>query len=94
MNCHICYSCAGHGHDRIYSTLHLGPSWQRSIFNHTHAVSTANTLSGTKTFAEAFHTFGLYWDQNQLYTYIGKDSNRLLQVNFTSNNFQVRQKHH
>ncbi|CAM9391044.1 unnamed protein product [Laminaria digitata] len=34
------------------------------------------------TFNDDFHTFGLYWDETQMYTYVDSDDNRLLTVDF------------
>jgi len=35
------------------------------------------------TFADDFHVFGLYWDENQLYTYVDSESTKVLEVDFT-----------
>ena len=36
------------------------------------------------TLADDFHTYGLYWDDKQIYTYLDNDTNKILQVNHSS----------
>ncbi len=69
----------GGGPESIGSTLHWGPDFFTNQFAKTHKVY--SLPSGT--FGDDFHTFGLYWDQNKLYTYVDSDSNRVLEVDFT-----------
>ncbi len=59
--------------------MHWGPDWSKNQFMKTHADYTHP--SGT--LGDDFHTFGMYWDSKQLYTYIDDDSKRVLQVNHT-----------
>jgi hypothetical protein len=75
-----------HGYDRMYSTLHWGPSWNLNSYNLTHAVSSARARPG-ETFADKFHVFGLYWDENELYTYVDNEDNKILHVPFDSSFF-------
>ena len=54
--------------------MHWGPDFFTNQFMKTHADKTAS--SGT--FADDFHTYGVYWDDKVLYTYLDNDSNRVL----------------
>lgn len=40
--------------------------------------------------ADDFHTYGLYWDESGLYTYIDDDSQKVLSVDFTKQSFFER----
>ena len=69
------------GNDIISSTLHWGPdaannAWWRTNVKHK-ALHT--------TFADDYHTFGIEWSENYIFTYV---NSRLLTVLFT--NFQQR----
>jgi len=76
----------GGGPESIGSTLHWGPDFFTNQFAKTHKVY--SLPSGT--FGDDFHTFGLYWDQNKLYTYVDSDSNRVLEVDFTQQSMWER----
>jgi len=71
-------SCSAGGYNSVSSTLHWGPFYGQDKYTLT---TETYTLSGSD-FASDFHTFGLYWNSDQLYTYIDDDSNRVLQVTF------------
>jgi len=71
----------GGGVESFGSTMHWGPDWSRNQYMKTHA---EYTLPGGKTFADDFHTFGLYWDDKIIYTYLDNDTNRILSVNHSS----------
>lgn len=66
--------------------MHWGPDWSKNMFTKTHAIY--NHKSGS--LADDFHTYGLYWDSKQLYTYIDNDANRVLQVNHTDMSYWQR----
>lgn len=74
---------AGGGVESFASTMHWGPDFSKNFYTQTHAEYSLS--SGT--FNDDFHTFGLYWDQNQLYTYLDNDSNKVLQVNTKDKSF-------
>ena len=74
---------AGGGVESYGSTLHWGPDWSKNQYAKTHAEYSLN--SGT--FNDAFHTFGLYWDDKVLYTYLDNDSNRVLQVDHSAQSY-------
>lgn len=40
--------------------------------------------------ADDFHIYGLYWNEDGLYTYIDSDDNKVLEVDFTSESFWQR----
>jgi hypothetical protein len=64
--------------DSYASTLHWGPSWDANKFEKTHA----EYKLPTGTLHDDFHVYGLYWDENGLYTYLDNDSNKVLNVDF------------
>ncbi|TNV77979.1 hypothetical protein FGO68_gene3752 [Halteria grandinella] len=72
------------GHNAFGSTLHWGPAWDQNRFPLTHKVWF--TPDGSS-LGDAFHTYGLYWDQNGLYTYIDDESKKVLQVDFKEKGF-------
>lgn len=71
---------AGKGSDYFGSTLHFGPYFPQDRFDLTHV---NYQLPAGQSFADAFHTFGLYWDATGLYTYVDNDANKVLKVNWT-----------
>jgi hypothetical protein len=62
------------GYDSFGSTLHWGPSWDFNKYSKTHA----DFKIPTGTLADDFHTYGLYWDDQKLYTYFDNDSQKVL----------------
>jgi len=70
------------GVSSVGSTMHWGPGWNQNAWPLTHAEYTAPVGD----FASSFHTYGLYWDEHVMYTYVDNDSNRVLYVN-TSKSF-------
>jgi beta-glucanase (GH16 family) len=66
------------GNNEFGSTLHWGPDWAHNQYMKTH-----QTYTHTESLTTDFHTYGLYWDENQLYTYFDNDANKVLQVDFT-----------
>ena len=69
----------GGGVGSMGSTFHWGPDFFQNKFKLTH--KQYDLPSGT--FNDDFHVFGLYWDENIMYTYIDTDSNRVLEVDVT-----------
>mmetsp|Transcript_13675 Transcript_13675/g.32497 ORF Transcript_13675/g.32497 Transcript_13675/m.32497 type:complete len:429 (-) Transcript_13675:147-1433(-) len=63
------------GPNQIGSTLHWGPSGQENPWDMHHA---EYVLPDGTDFADDYHIFGLYWDEDELYTYIDTDENRVL----------------
>lgn len=68
------------------STLHWGPYWPEDPYTLTHADYCLSTDSG-KTLHDDFHTYGMVWNSEELYTYIDEDSNRVLSVNMSDSSF-------
>eukprot|EP00808_Paulinella_micropora_P000624 g51708.t1 len=64
------------GNNVISSAIHFGPSWDADTY------LTGQTGLSWGSFADSFHTFGLFWNEEGLYTYVDHDSNRVLQVPF------------
>ena len=42
------------------------------------------------TLADDFHTYGLYWDDKVLYTYIDSDANKVLKVDHGNTSYWQR----
>lgn len=76
------------GNNCFSSTLHFGPFYSADAYNLTHALYCTNITNGsTSWLTEDFHTYGLVWQADGLYTYIDNDANRTLEVNFTQESF-------
>lgn len=73
------------GHDTFASTLHWGPNWDQNRYPLTH-----QDYKHSTTLTTDFHTYGLYWDENGLYTYFDDPSKKILSVDFTSQSFWQR----
>lgn len=73
------------GNNQFASTLHWGPDYSNNRYSLTHAV-----YNNPTTLTDAFHTYGLYWDNTGLYTYFDNPNNKVLNVNFTSESFWQR----
>ena len=71
------------GVETFASTLHWGPDFFTNQYTKTHAEKKLD--SGT--FADDFHTFGLYWDEKVIYTYLDNDSNKVLQVDHSQQSY-------
>ena len=65
------------GHDCVMSSLHFGPFYGQDPWQLTHANLTLPASS-----AHDFHIFGLKWTATGLYTYVDRDDQRLLEVDF------------
>lgn len=59
------------------STLHWGPYWPDDPYALTHSEF---CLSNGKTLNDDFHTYGLVWNEKEMYTYIDSPSNRVLDL--------------
>lgn len=77
----------GGGPETIGSTLHWGSDFFTNQWKKTHA---EYSLPGGKSFADDFHTFGLYWDSKTLYTYVDNDTNRVLVVDHSNTSYWER----
>jgi beta-glucanase (GH16 family) len=64
------------------STLHWGPFFPEDPFQQTHGDYCLDGTGG-KTLNDDFHVYGLVWNENEIYTYLDNDANRILnhQVN-------------
>lgn len=67
------------------STLHFGPFYGQDPYELT---STQYCLE-KENFNDAFHTFGLVWNENEMYTYLDDDANRVMQVNVNTSFWQM-----
>lgn len=59
------------------STLHFGPSWQYDPYDLAHG-----DYTHTESLANDFHTYGLYWNEEGIRTYIDDESNVVLDFEF------------
>lgn len=71
--------CAAGGNNAFASTLHWGVNWDQNRWFYTHEEYTHMT-----SLADDFHIYGLYWDQDRLFTYIDNEANKVLDVDFTA----------
>jgi beta-glucanase (GH16 family) len=76
------------GVDSFASTMHWGPDFFTNQYAKTHAEY--KLASGL--LSDDFHTYGLYWDDKQIYTYIDSESNKVLQVNHSDISYWDRSK--
>jgi len=60
------------------STLHFGPFWPEDPFMLAHGDYC--TPSGSGNLNDDFHTYGLYWSETEMYTYIDSEANRVLNL--------------
>lgn len=65
------------GHDAFGSTLHWGPAWDQNRFPLTHKIYKHSASLG-----DAFHKYGLVWNETGLYTYFDDVNNVVLSVPF------------
>ena len=78
-------SYPGGGNNQFGSTLHWGPDWSTNQWPKTH-----QTYTYSQSLASDFHIYGLYWDQNGLYTYFDTPDNKVLNLDFTQQSFWQR----
>mmetsp|Transcript_8905 Transcript_8905/g.6666 ORF Transcript_8905/g.6666 Transcript_8905/m.6666 type:complete len:180 (-) Transcript_8905:58-597(-) len=67
------------------STLHWGPDWSQNRYYLSH-----QDYFHTTGLDEEFHVYGLYWDEDKMYTYLDDESNKVLDLDFTSQSFFER----
>lgn len=61
------------------STLHWGPFWPLDPYEQTHG----DYCMSSGNLNQDFHIYGLVWNENEIYTYIDDDSQRVMQVDIT-----------
>jgi hypothetical protein len=76
-------SYPGLGCNTFGSTLHWGYNWDANMYMLTH-----EDYIGEQCLDDAFHTYGLYWDEDRLFTYIDDESNVVLDVVFNETFWQ------
>jgi beta-glucanase (GH16 family) len=64
------------------STLHWGCDYTTNKFEQTH-----KDYKHSSSLNDEFHIYGLYWDENRLYTYFDTPSNIVLDVDMKSKSF-------
>lgn len=70
------------GVESFGSTLHWGVDWTQNRFELTHAV-----YQHPSKLSDDFHTYGLYWSQDRLYTYIDDPDNVVLDIDLAAERF-------
>lgn len=68
---------AGGGCSSFGSALHWGADWSQNRYDMTQK----DYHYGQK-LSDDFHTYGLYWSENKIFTYIDDESNVVLDVDF------------
>lgn len=76
----------GGGPESFGSTLHWGTDYFTNQWKKTHAEYNHNNGD----LASDFHTYGLYWDADRLYTYIDDPKNIVLDIDMKSQDFWTR----
>eukprot|EP01095_Lingulamoeba_sp_RSL-Kostka_P013849 TRINITY_DN5847_c2_g1_i1.p1 TRINITY_DN5847_c2_g1~~TRINITY_DN5847_c2_g1_i1.p1 ORF type:complete len:372 (+),score=142.58 TRINITY_DN5847_c2_g1_i1:54-1169(+) len=64
------------GVNQVGGTLHWGPFYPEDPYEKTTGIYKLEHGD----FSESFHTFGLYWDKDRMYTYVDDDSNIVLDI--------------
>lgn len=77
-------SYPGGGVNCFGSTLHWGPYYPDDPYDLTHG----DYCLGSGTLNDDFHTYGLVWSEDGIYTYIDDDSKRVLEVDFDQSFFE------
>jgi len=72
------------GSNSFGTTLHFGPFWPEDPYYLAHKQYTLPTGD----FADEFHIFGLFWSNGTLYSYIDKDSQKVLSLTFDESFWQ------
>jgi len=70
------------GCESFGSTLHWGADWTKNRFEKTHAIYTHSSK-----LSDEFHTYGLYWSADRLYTYFDDPSNVIYEIDLANTNF-------
>lgn len=73
------------GNNCFGSTLHFGPFFPQDPYE----LTTKQYCTDAGALTSAFHTYGLVWSENEMYTYIDNDSNRVLQVPITQSFWEL-----
>jgi hypothetical protein len=79
------YPDAEGGLDHYGSTLHWGVDWTKNRYSLTHAVYKHDDL-----LSNDFHTYGLYWTAERLYTYIDTPEKIVFDIDLTNQSFYER----
>lgn len=70
------------GLDSFGSTLHWGVDWTQNKYLKTHAVYKHDESLGND-----FHTYGLYWDSERLYTYFDDPEKVIMDIDLKESPF-------
>jgi beta-glucanase (GH16 family) len=76
---------SGGGVESFGSTLHWGPEYSVNRYLLTH-----EDYHHTAKLSDEFHTYGLYWSEDRLYTYFDDPSNIILDIDTKSKSFWER----
>ncbi|OQR87405.1 beta-1,3-glucan-binding-like protein [Achlya hypogyna] len=56
------------GNNRFSSCFHFGPAWNKDAY--PVAVNDTKALPDHRSYGDEFHTFGFYWDEDEMFSYI------------------------
>ena len=73
------------GCDTIASTLHWGPDYSQNKYD-----LTTQGFKYSEGLDKEFHTYGLYWSEDRLYTYFDTEDNKILDVDLSQESFWER----
>lgn len=74
--------CPTGNNNMFGSTLHWGPNYDQNGYSKTHEVYTHPT-----SLADDFHTYGMVWTEDRLFTYIDNEDNIVLDVDMSDTDF-------
>ncbi|OQS07793.1 hypothetical protein THRCLA_00211, partial [Thraustotheca clavata] len=66
------------GNNRFSSCFHFGPAWNKD--GYPIAVNDTKALPDGRSYGDEFHTFGFYWDQDEMYSYVDSPENVITRV--------------
>lgn len=80
-------ACDYGGFNQYGSALHWGPDPDSNMYDKTFTSARFRQAADERTLIDEFHTYGLVWDENTLYTYIDSEDNKVLEVDRTDQSF-------
>ncbi|RHY30246.1 hypothetical protein DYB32_004479 [Aphanomyces invadans] len=66
------------GNNRFSACFHFGPAWNKD--GYPVAVNDTKALPNHRSYGDEFHTFGFYWDEDEMYAYVDKPENVVTRV--------------
>ncbi|RHY00980.1 hypothetical protein DYB36_012888 [Aphanomyces astaci] len=66
------------GNNRFSACFHFGPAWNKD--GYPVAVNDTQALPDHRSYGDEFHTFGFYWDEDDMYAYVDSPENVVTRV--------------